>query len=114
VRELHAVAQRCLEHTKGRRADVHQIVSVLEAARAAAEACRPVARGEFCCPLSLETMADPVVAADGQTYERAHISRWFESHDVSPVTNQPLSHKHLVPNLALKNLIAERNGASHY
>ena len=30
-------------------------------------------------PISFEMMADPVVASDGQTYERADIERWFRA-----------------------------------
>lgn len=47
---------------------------------------------------------DPVVAADGHTYERRAIADWVESHDVSPVTNEPLAHKQLTPNALVKAL----------
>ncbi|XP_020217505.1 U-box domain-containing protein 4-like [Cajanus cajan] len=33
---------------------------------------------DFCCPLSLELMTDPVIVASGQTYERAYIKNWIE------------------------------------
>ena len=110
VRELHGLVQRCLEHTKGRRADVASLVPTLEGARAAAEAlCRAerVVPMEHCCPLSLEPMRDPVVAADGNTYERAHLERWLAAKDTSPLTGKALPHKLLVPNYNLKKLIAE-------
>jgi hypothetical protein len=29
------------------------------------------------CPLTMEVMRDPVITADGQTYERAEIEKWF-------------------------------------
>ncbi len=46
-------------------------------------------------------MRDPVVAADGHTYERAGAERWFAGHGaVSMVTGAPLPHAHLVPNQA--------------
>ncbi len=46
-------------------------------------------------------MRDPVVAADGHTYERAGAERWFARHGaVSMVTGAPLPHAHLVPNQA--------------
>ena len=46
-------------------------------------------------------MRDPVLTADGTTYEREAIATWLEAHDTSPLTNLPLPHKRLMPNLAL-------------
>ncbi|CAI5947548.1 unnamed protein product [Closterium sp. NIES-65] len=57
------------------------------------------------CP-SQEVMRDPVVAADGFTYEREHMERWMASCTLSPATGQPLAHCSLTPNHVLKNLIA--------
>ena len=51
-------------------------------------------------------MRDPVVAIDGRTYERVAITNWLLTHDVSPVTNLPMSSSNLVPNIQLKNLIS--------
>ena len=84
----------------------------LEAARSAAEAVEAAAaahRAEFDCPMSLERMVDPVLAADGVTYERVQIERWLATHHTSPKTGMPLQHKHLTPNLALKALIESTN-----
>jgi hypothetical protein len=53
-------------------------------------------------------MRDPVVAADGNTYEREAIEAWLRTHDTSPMTNQQLPHKALVPNLALRSSILEQ------
>ncbi|KAK6129473.1 hypothetical protein DH2020_036786 [Rehmannia glutinosa] len=62
---------------------------------------------DFRCPISLDLMRDPVVVSTGQTYDRPSISAWVESgHATCPKTGQPLSHTQLIPNLALKNLIA--------
>ena len=61
----------------------------------------------FFCAISHSVMRDPVVCADGMTYERAYIESWLLAHDTSPLTNQPLAHKLLVPNIALKQAIAE-------
>lgn len=71
------------------------------------EVRRPVALSEFLCPITSEIMRDPVVTADGFTYERIAILKWFEKHATSPMTNQALPHKHLAPNLALKSQIVE-------
>ena len=61
----------------------------------------------FFCAISHSVMRDPVVCADGMTYERAYIESWLLQHDTSPLTNQPLAHKLLVPNIALKQAIGE-------
>ncbi|GFP83234.1 U-box domain-containing protein 16 [Phtheirospermum japonicum] len=62
---------------------------------------------DFRCPISLDLMRDPVVASTGQTYDRPSISAWIESgHATCPKTGQALAHTQLIPNLALKNLIA--------
>jgi len=52
-------------------------------------------------------MVDPVICSDGTTYERAAIEAWLAGHSTSPLTNLPLEHTDLVPNLALRELIYE-------
>lgn len=59
---------------------------------------------------SQDVMEDPVVCADGHSYERAAITQWLLARDTSPCTNAPLLHKNVVPNHALRNLIAEVRG----
>jgi hypothetical protein len=59
----------------------------------------------FICPLTKQLMTDPVLAADGITYERAEIERWMQTSNVSPVTGKALSHKELTPNSRLKAAI---------
>ncbi|KAF8703752.1 hypothetical protein HU200_031841 [Digitaria exilis] len=62
---------------------------------------------DFRCPISLELMRDPVVASSGQTYDRESIARWFGSgKSTCPKTGQKLANLELVPNKALKTLIA--------
>ncbi|KAF3612296.1 hypothetical protein FXO38_36921, partial [Capsicum annuum] len=62
---------------------------------------------DFCCPLSLELMTDPVIVASGQTYERAFIRRWIDlGLTVCPKTRQTLGHTTLIPNYTVKALIA--------
>ena len=58
---------------------------------------------DFICPITLELFIDPVVAADGLTYERAAIQKWLDMHAEeeavpSPASGAPLSHRELVPN----------------
>ena len=50
-------------------------------------------------------MVDPVVTADGQTYERTFIEEWLRTHSTSPATGAVLSHKDLAPNFALRKAI---------
>lgn len=63
----------------------------------------------FICPINLAMMSDPVIAADGQSYERAAISKWLLSSDKSPLTGLKLSATTLIPNHALRSAIQERN-----
>lgn len=53
------------------------------------------------CPITKEIPLDPVVAADGFTYERRAIERWLEIHGTSPISRRPLLHTHLVANTVL-------------
>jgi hypothetical protein len=50
-------------------------------------------------------MDDPVVAADGHTYNRTAIERWLKQHDTSPLTNEPLESKALFPNMGVRRQI---------
>lgn len=62
---------------------------------------------DFCCPLSLDLMSDPVIVASGQTYERSFIKKWLEQGcTVCPKTRQTLAHTNLIPNYTVKALIA--------
>ncbi|EQC28164.1 hypothetical protein SDRG_14121 [Saprolegnia diclina VS20] len=69
----------------------------------------------FVCPITHDVMVDPVVTADGHSYERSAIEEWIRSSRetapggqvTSPVTNLPLRSTQLIPNLALKRSIGE-------
>ena len=58
-------------------------------------------------------MDDPVLAADGETYERAVIERYIEQETaskrrlISPISKQPLPYPDLVPNQAIRGLILD-------
>ncbi|OAY81626.1 U-box domain-containing protein 4 [Ananas comosus] len=63
---------------------------------------------DLCCPISLDLMRDPVVVSTGQTYDRASIIQWMdEGHYTCPNSGQILTHTRLVPNRALRSLIAQ-------
>ena len=59
---------------------------------------------EYRCPLTLELMTDPVVAMDGNTYERAAIAEWLDVHTTSPLTREEIQPV-LVTNMAIRKLI---------
>jgi hypothetical protein len=65
------------------------------------------------CPITGDLFVDPVMTADGQTYERSAIQRWFDQgHRTSPATNLPLSSMALIPNIAMKRAAdSARTGA---
>jgi hypothetical protein len=41
---------------------------------------------QYLCPITCEVMNDPVIAEDGQTYEREAIATWVAGHGTSPMT----------------------------
>ena len=53
-------------------------------------------------------MDDPYLATDGHTYERECIAAWLVNHDTSPLTNDSLPSKMIIPNHALRSLIQTR------
>ena len=65
---------------------------------------------EIVCPITTDIMADPVLAADGHTYERSALKAWLDKSDSearSPSTNLKLAHKILTPNFNVRSA-AER------
>ena len=53
-------------------------------------------------------MTDPVIVADGHSYERASIQGWFDrGKNTSPLTNVGLKHLNLTPNINLRKLIQD-------
>lgn len=61
----------------------------------------------FICAISHELMRDPVLAADGFTYEREQIEMWIKRSETSPMTNTPLEHPHLVPDMSMRQAISD-------
>ena len=50
-------------------------------------------------------MDDPVVAADGHTYNRKDIEDWFKEHNTSPNTGEEFESKALFPNIGMRKQI---------
>lgn len=67
------------------------------------------APSDFCCPISLQVMRNPVIAADGHTYERAAIVTWFEQRNpvTSPKTRERLEDLTLRENHQLRSMILD-------
>jgi len=61
----------------------------------------------FYCPIAQQCMSDPVMLADGHSYERADIERWLCNHATSPVSGVQLPHRTITANHALRNAIEE-------
>lgn len=59
----------------------------------------------FICAISGTIMEDPVVAADGLSYERVMIESWLKDHKTSPRTNAILPHTLVIPNIDLRTMI---------
>lgn len=51
-------------------------------------------------------MTEPVIAADGHTYERKAVQECLQLHNTSPVTGSILAHIRLVPNVLIRNVLA--------
>lgn len=58
------------------------------------------------CPITQEIMQNPVMAADGHSYEKTAIEEWFrEGKHLNPLTGKKLSSRTLIPNVNLKKAI---------
>ncbi|KAL0020066.1 hypothetical protein WJX79_000254 [Trebouxia sp. C0005] len=64
------------------------------------------------CPLTQKVLRQPVIAADGHTYEKAAIEEWLLQQNASPVTGLALAHFCLVPNLSIRSLILGNVGSA--
>ena len=60
----------------------------------------------LCCPFTRQVMKDPVILADGHTYERTAAQAYLQKFDHSPRTGEKLSHKSVLPNLMARELCA--------
>merc|ERR1719436_1758591 len=58
--------------------------------------------GAFICPLTMRLFCEPVVAADGHTYEKRAVEEFLRTNSRSPVTGNLLRFQHVYPNNVLK------------
>jgi len=130
VKQIEELEKKEVSDLEARRAVAHAAdVAAASAAASTSVAGKALRQGdagadipsEYLCPITAALMQDPVIAADGHSYERSAIERWFsESSNYmrvggrgtarscrSPMTNLPLDNNNLVPNRALKILIRD-------
>ena len=63
---------------------------------------------DYICPITQDLMEDPVVAADGNSYELQAITEWLQlGKRISPITGDRLAHTNLIPNVRLKAIIQD-------
>jgi ankyrin repeat protein len=58
----------------------------------------------FTCPLTNKIFVDPVIAPDGQTYERSAILRWINQNHTSPMTGASMNAE-VRDNIEIKKII---------
>ena len=111
---MHSIADRCLGARRTRRPELVELIPELEEVRRGTESLpvenldRLDSLDSFQCPLTMEVMTDPVITADGQTYERTEIEKWFAlGNRTSPLTGEELPSTNLLPNIALRTVIRE-------
>jgi hypothetical protein len=67
-------------------------------------------QNRFMCPITLDYFTDPVIAADGFTYDRSAITQYLKTNNTSPLTRKKLKHKNLIPNKLLRFEIQDITG----
>uniref|UniRef100_A0AAV1T8C4 U-box domain-containing protein n=1 Tax=Peronospora matthiolae TaxID=2874970 RepID=A0AAV1T8C4_9STRA len=67
---------------------------------------------QLICPITGCPMLDPVVAADGHSYEREAILQWFATSDMSPMTGVHMPTTQVFSNFTLRQLSEEVQAAS--
>jgi hypothetical protein len=68
---------------------------------------------EYVCPITLDVMREPAMAADGFVYEKDAIERWLVDRVTSPCTNAPLAHLDVTVCQTMRTLIGDWPVAEH-
>ena len=74
----------------GDRAITQGAEGVERAAGATVHEVRVIVPSAYLCFLSMRLMRDPVIAADGHTFDRPALIEWLTHSSISPVTGHPL------------------------
>lgn len=61
---------------------------------------------DLTCPITHEIFKDPVMASDGNCYERSAINNWYSLHKTSPITREKLQNSFITP-VYIKNALDE-------
>lgn len=89
-------------------ADIDTKADTQAGATADVEAADEAPPDYIVCSLSFEVFVDPVIAADGQTYERALILEYWERFGLrSPMSNAPLETNALFRNQRIRDAVDE-------
>ena len=59
------------------------------------------------CPITQEEFYDPVITADGMTYERSAIEKWLQTSNTSPLTGAVLESTLLIPCVIVRSQIQD-------
>ena len=65
------------------------------------------------CPISKKPITDPVIAADGHTYELMTICDYLNSSKPSPMTKLSFTHNRIMRNLSISDVIKEIENKRH-
>ncbi|GFR50977.1 hypothetical protein Agub_g13302 [Astrephomene gubernaculifera] len=104
MQDILAKLTRLKEQTEAREVPVHPPDGG-QGSQQDTEAEEPPER--FLCPITLDVMNDPVVASDGNTYERIAIVKSMERDTRSPITRARLDPTILIVNNGLRSEILE-------
>jgi len=102
IREENAALKEELKTVREAMPDVEQMQVELKKLRGIVDDLKH----DCLCPIRQSPMNDPVVAADGHSYDRKAIERWVCAHGTSPMTNMTLAHMAFVPNILASKLVA--------
>ncbi|KAL2920747.1 U-box domain-containing protein 35 [Bienertia sinuspersici] len=113
--ELAVLGLQCAELRGRDRPDIREkILPILERLKELADSARESVSNaqtatppHFFCPILKDMMEDPYVAADGYTYERRAIEQWLVENDTSPITDELIPHKFIMPNTTLLEAIKQ-------
>ena len=85
----------------------HRVMSVASAF--GSRTC-PVVQSKLTQLVVQAVMHEPVIAADGHTYEQDAIQGWLQHSTSSPVEGCHLKHTRLVPNVLVRKLLQNITG----
>ncbi|XP_010519497.1 PREDICTED: U-box domain-containing protein 32-like isoform X2 [Tarenaya hassleriana] len=112
ARKLANAAMHCCKRNPLNRPDLSVVLRVIERMRVPPSSsysdhkARRRAPSHFLCPIFQELMKDPLIAADGFTYEGEAIREWLaKGRGTSPMTNVKMEDCNLIPNHALHQAI---------